>query len=93
MTKKRLTRELKWGFQFFPYHQLWMENEEGMDDHISVDNLCPAGGTDIAGQADSVPDTAHTQTADRAGLRLLPAPCPDGCAGGGGAFTQGKAVF
>lgn len=27
MTKKRLTRELKWGFQFFPYHQLWMENE------------------------------------------------------------------
>ncbi len=27
MTKKRLTRDLKWGFQYFPYHQLWMENE------------------------------------------------------------------
>lgn len=27
MTKKRLTRELKWGFQFFPYYQLWMESE------------------------------------------------------------------
>lgn len=27
MTKKRLTRELKWGFQYFPYHQLWMEND------------------------------------------------------------------
>lgn len=27
MTKKRLTRELKWGFQYFPYHQLWMDND------------------------------------------------------------------
>ncbi|MBQ8325880.1 MAG: DUF402 domain-containing protein [Lachnospiraceae bacterium] len=27
MTKKRLTRELKWGFQGFPYHQLWMDND------------------------------------------------------------------
>lgn len=27
MTKKRLTRDLKWGFQYFPYHQLWMDNE------------------------------------------------------------------
>lgn len=27
MTRKRLTREAKWGFQYFPYHQLWMENE------------------------------------------------------------------
>jgi len=27
MTKKRLTRDLKWGFQYFPYHQIWMENE------------------------------------------------------------------
>lgn len=27
MTKKRLTRELKWGFQFFPYHQLWMDSD------------------------------------------------------------------
>lgn len=27
MTKKRLTRELKWGFQLFPYHQLWMDND------------------------------------------------------------------
>ncbi len=27
MTKKRLTREAKWGFQYFPYHQMRMENE------------------------------------------------------------------
>jgi len=27
MTEKRLTRELKWGFQYFPYHQLWMDND------------------------------------------------------------------
>ncbi len=27
MTKKRLTRELKWGFQYYPYHQLWMDND------------------------------------------------------------------
>lgn len=27
MTKKRLTRELKWGFQYFPYHQLRIESD------------------------------------------------------------------
>ncbi len=27
MTKKRLTRELKWGFQYFPYHQLRIKSD------------------------------------------------------------------
>lgn len=27
MTKKRLTREAKWGLQYYPYHQLWMDND------------------------------------------------------------------
>ena len=25
MTKKRLTRDLKWGFQYFPYYQMRIE--------------------------------------------------------------------
>ncbi len=27
MTKKRLTRDQKWFFQYFPYHQIYMDNE------------------------------------------------------------------
>lgn len=27
MNKMRLTRDKKWGFQFFPYHQMYMDNE------------------------------------------------------------------
>ncbi len=27
MTKKRLTRELKWGFQYFPYYQMRIDCE------------------------------------------------------------------
>lgn len=27
MTKKRLTREAKWGLQYYPYYQLWMDND------------------------------------------------------------------
>ncbi len=27
MTKKRLIRDNKWGFQYFPYHQIYMDNE------------------------------------------------------------------
>lgn len=60
MTKKRLTRDLKWGFQYFPYYQMRIEcdgfhgwaalNELTDGEYIYWDFFEKAGKVPVAGK-------------------------------------------